>query len=125
MSAIASTRSSVCYIEKKSYEEHIKDTVDRVKKKTIGFILSFFIFRCCDIANYIIQSIKNFKYEKINRNEFLIKENTKNDSLYFIKSGKFEITKVISTYELNDLLKYYGDLPEYLESEENELKYSK
>ena len=94
-------------IEKASYEESLKEVIDKQKKETIEFLVSTKIFGNFD-TQLLIKIFSNFVLEKIEKNSNLIEEGNKPFFIYFIKTGDFEINIKNSIIEINKKIHYLG-----------------
>jgi CRP-like cAMP-binding protein len=109
-------------IMKNFYVKSIQDTNTKLKKNNLTFIMATPFFQGITNKSSLYQfqkmCVNLFTNRKIERKEFLIKENEEPISIFFLKSGQFEICMNKSVMEINELIRYFGghlddDLNEY------------
>jgi CRP-like cAMP-binding protein len=109
-------------IIKSVYVKSIQDTNTKFKKNNIAFIMStpFFQGVTNKLSLYHFQKmcVNAFTIRRVERKEYIIKENDEPINLFFIKSGQFEICMNKSVMEINELIRHFGgtvedDLNEY------------
>jgi CRP-like cAMP-binding protein len=109
-------------IIKSVYIKSIQDTNSKFKKNNIAFIMTtpFFQGITNKLSLYHFQKmcVNAFTIRRLERKEYLIKENEEPINLFFIKSGQYEICMNKSVMEINELIRHFGgkvddDLNEY------------
>jgi CRP-like cAMP-binding protein len=104
------------------YVKSIQDTNTKFKKNNLAFIMGtpFFqgVTNKSSLYHFQKMCVNAFTNRKIDRKDYLIKENEEPISVFFIKSGQFEICMNKSVMEINELIRYFGghledDLNEY------------
>ncbi len=65
-------------------------------------------------------------YKKVEKDKLIVKENREAKYIYLIKSGKFDVCRLMSIFELNDLINHYREKIDLnaLQSEYEELRFS-
>lgn len=94
-------------INKNDYESCIKNVNEKNRKKFFTVIYSYNIFQY--ISRYVFEKkyFNFFKYKKCERNEILVKENEKNENMFFIINGEFELSTSRNIVEVNNLIIQY------------------
>ena len=77
---------------------------EKNRKKFFTVIYSYNIFQY--ISRYVFEKkyFNFFKYKKCERNEILVKENEKNENMFFIINGEFELSISRNIVEVNNLV---------------------
>lgn len=94
-------------INKNDYESCIKNVNEKNRKKFFNVIYSYNIFQY--ISRYVFEKkyFNFFKYKKCERNEILVQENEKNENMFFIINGEFELSTSRNIVEVNNLIIQY------------------
>ena len=106
---IAVEDSYLGVIDRDLYQSSVKDAINRLKRTNILFLINCQLFKnCCNYENFERQYFNMFANKKINRGMKLIKAGQSALSLYFIKSGEFEVTMKKNIPEINNILYSLG-----------------
>jgi CRP-like cAMP-binding protein len=108
-------------IMKNFYVKSIKNTNTKLKESNLMFILATPFFQGVSSKSTLTFqkfALNAFTTRRLERKDFLIKENDEPINVYFIKTGQYEICMNKSVMELNELIRYFGgkvddDLNEY------------
>ncbi len=101
----------VCHfgtIDKKSYESCLKELNEKEKKNNINFLLSNSIFSDSNKSEFMNNNYNLFVKSKVSIHDKIISEDTVPKSIFFIKSGEFQITLNKSIIEIDEYLKSFG-----------------
>ena len=94
-------------LEKKEYEDILKDIYEKQKKLSINYLISNDIFLGCDKILFSKKIFSCFIKEKYHQNHSLLVENKIFDSIYFIKKGEFKVSCHKTIKEIEEIIKYF------------------
>ena len=94
-------------IQRREYNDLIKNAIERAKKNFLNIIDDYKIFN--QVSNYILERnyYKLFVITKIEKGINIITEGEICKNLFFICNGEFEIYTCKNIYEVNELIIYY------------------
>ena len=95
----------LCYLNKEQYELFLKPEKKSQRLSWIHFLLDNFFFKELSISNFESNFFSRFIYEEKTQNEFLFKQFTSSDYLYFLKSGEIELSNQSSIIQIYFLTK--------------------
>ena len=102
--------SSECHfgiLNKKNFIKYVKFAIDKNQKDYIFFILNSFIFRNFNIEYLHNKLFQSFLINKIQKGNIVLDIGIKNNYLYFLKEGDFEIRMNLKFKEIINVINYY------------------
>ena len=93
------------YLTKNDYDLSISNIELKKRKKNVNFIMSFSIFKQMNWYVFENKYFNFFKKEYFSKGEKIMIQGQKNNKLYFIMDGQFEITTSMTLKQLYSLLK--------------------
>jgi CRP-like cAMP-binding protein len=106
---ITSEDTHLGVLNKKTFQECMKDVVDQDKKSNINFLVSTQLF--CNINKMFFQKqlYNGFSLnDKLTRHSKLMIEGDKPGHIFIIKEGEFEVVMKKSTLQINDMITVMG-----------------
>lgn len=94
-------------VNKNDYFSFLKNVNTKNRKKFFSVIFSYNIFQ--NISRYVFEKkyYNFFKYQKCERNQMLVRENEKNETIFFTLNGEYEISTNRNIVEVNNLIIQY------------------
>ena len=93
------------YLTKNDYDMSLSDIELRKRKKDVNFIMSFSIFSQMNWFVFENKYFNFFKKEKYVQGEKIMSQGQKNQKLFFIMDGQFEISTTVTLKKIYYLLK--------------------
>jgi len=93
------------YLTKNDYEMSLSDIELRKRKKDVNFIMSFSIFSQMNWFVFENKYFNFFKKEKFVQGEKIMTQGQKNQKLFFIMDGQFEISTTVTLKKIFYILK--------------------
>jgi CRP-like cAMP-binding protein len=106
-SLIATEDTHLGVLNKKNYQECLKDITDQIKKNYVSFLVSTKLFENINKITFH-KFLNHFSLQKITRNTKIIVEGDKPEYIYIIKEGEYEVYTKKSTIQLNGILDSLG-----------------
>ena len=96
-------------IDRKEYNDLIKDSITKSKNKFYNLIYSYKIFNCIKQGIFDQKYYSYFKYCRLNKNSLLLKDGNKCNEVYFISSGEYKIFIEANLYEIDGKISILRD----------------
>ena len=91
-------------LSSKAYNNSMKKIQEQIKRDNINFVFSTNLFNQISL-NFFTQSYWNyFIYRRINKGDYIFKENFHRDEIYFIHDGEIRITSNLNLEKLEEIL---------------------
>ena len=91
-------------IDKREYNELIKDSVNKSKNKFYNLIYTYKIFDSISYMSFDKKYYNYFRYLKMKQNEILFNEGDSCDEVYFILNGEYELFVDKNIFEINQMI---------------------
>ena len=108
-SIITSSNCHFGILSKKNFIKYVKFAIDKNQKDYIFFILNSFIFRNFAIEYLHNKLFQSFLINKIQKGNIVLNIGIKNNFLYFLKEGDFEIRMNLKFKEIVNVINYYSN----------------
>ena len=96
-------------IDRKEYNDLIKDSILKSKNKFYSLIYSYKIFNSIKQGIFDQKYYNNFRYYCIHKDSLLLKDGKKCNKVYFVFSGEFKIFLDANLYEINEKISILRD----------------
>ena len=97
--------TKIIYINNTIYKNFIKKERKKLIENDIDFLYSNFFFKSIKKAKFEKEYFNLFEIENYKKNEFIFKENSKVDFIYFIQKGEVKLTSKKSILQNHELIK--------------------
>ena len=108
-SIITSSNCHFGILSKKNFIKYVKFAIDKNQKDYIFFILNSFIFRNFSIEYLHTKLFQSFLINKSQKGNIVLDSGIKNNFLYFLKEGDFEIRMTLKFKEIINVINYYSN----------------
>jgi len=107
---ITSEETDLGVLDYSSYEECIKDSIEKVARANMNFIMNTQIFINVNKILFNKYYQQNFVSRRYTRGNKLIKEGDRMSNIFFLKSGEYELTINLNLLELSKVIIGLGGL---------------
>jgi hypothetical protein len=94
--------------DRSAYYTSVKESLHKLKKHNIGFLINSHIFQDLLYDKFELNYFNLFAVKKISSDSLIIKSGDIPKKLYFIKSGKYEVSTKRSLNDVNMMIKALG-----------------
>ena len=109
-SIIALTNCDFAIINKKEYNELIKESVNKTKNKFYNLIYKYKIFDSISTTSFDKKYYNHFKHLKLKKNSILFNSGDICNQVYFILNGEFELFVDKNIQEVNQIILQLKDI---------------
>jgi len=95
-----------CFLDIDHYNNFLKEEKNKISQREVKFLIANYFFNTVIESKFEKNYLNWFIYEEKQKDEFIIKENSQVEYLYFIKEGKVELTINKNVFEIENIIQY-------------------
>ena len=99
-----------CFLDIDHYNNFLKEEKNKISQREVKFLIANYFFNTVIESKFEKNYLNWFIYEEKQKDEFIIKENSQVEYLYFIKEGKVELTINKNVFEIENIIQYLKKL---------------